>query len=102
MHNLDFVQQYLHVHGGHNSSIAVPVRHLTPASWAWVQESTPLESEIQFISRLSLPVHSTLSSHILPVPSPKLPPLSASDPIKYIEELVTYRIAPNFRGLKLP
>ena len=47
-----------------------------------MQKLTPLELAVQSISVLSLPVHSTLSSHILPVPSPKLSPLNA--PIQYI------------------
>ena len=51
--------------------------HLTPASCACVQV-TSLEL-LQFVSSVSFPVHSTLSSHILPVPSPK--PSSIDTPV---------------------
>ncbi len=58
----------------------LPRAHLTPASWACVQELFPLELAVQSMSTLSLAVHWTLSSHILPVPCPKVAWPSACTP----------------------
>lgn len=62
----------------------LPMGHLTPASWAWVQELSPLKLAVQFSKTFSLPVHCTLSSHILPIPSPKVAWGNASAPDKYM------------------
>ena len=43
-----------------------------------MQELTPLELAVQLMSDLSVPVHCTLSSQILPVPAPNLAPNNAS------------------------
>lgn len=50
----------------------LPDKHLTPASRECVQEFSSTNSDVQFISILSVPVHVTLDNHIVPVPSPKL------------------------------
>ena len=56
-----------------------PLEHLTPASWACVQEFVLLKFAVHSVSSLSLPVHCTLFNHIIPVPSPKLDPVSEPD-----------------------
>lgn len=58
--------------------IIIPKRQLTPASRACVQLVVSLNLEEQLNSVASVPVHSTLSNHIVPVPSPNAAPLSAS------------------------
>lgn len=63
-------------------SYPLPSRQLTPASWACVQELASLKLDGQFSNALSLPVHWTLCSHILPAPSPKLARGSASRTIE--------------------
>lgn len=49
----------------------LPVVHWTATSSACVQDSVALNMAVQFVSTLSFPVHCTLLSHILPVPSLK-------------------------------
>lgn len=62
----------------------LPNKHLTPASWECVQEVSSANSEVQFINTLSLPVHVTLVSHIIPVPCPKLAPIRDCDPVNIV------------------
>jgi len=49
----------------------LPNRHLTPASSEWTQLCTPSALAGQSTSRLSVPVHWTLSRRMDPVPWPK-------------------------------
>ena len=52
-----------------------------------MQELTPLELAVQLMSDLSVPVHCTLSSQILPVPASKLAPTRAAAPKRFRHQL---------------
>ena len=56
--------------------------HLTPASSEWAQLCVPIGWEWQSMSLLSLPMQTTSSSQIWPVPKPKWASLTASTPKK--------------------
>ena len=66
----------------------LPCGHLTPISWECVHKLTSLELDWQLISCASLPMHSTLVSHILPDPRPNSCWLRDTEPSQ--EESATY------------
>ena len=55
----------------------------SPASSLWAQSCTPIPLWRQFISLVSLLLHTRLSRKIGPVPWPKAAPVSACAPVRY-------------------